>query len=339
MVAPAFSMTAAVVSAALFMPSVQGHGWLINPKVTFLDPYGDPSKFCGVVNGNKLYPSDNFNLSPLDNTKAFLARFKVDYTSLKQFFDKNDNCGECGITKFGDAQKLPANGVVQWRNGGEGFVSSHEGPCELWCDNTLVFQNDNCARNLPSGDMQIDVAKCAGSKKFIALWIALHSVDWQVYKNCVALQDGVGPSPPSPTATAVTPTPPSSNTTTPVPLPLPTKKPMTPAPAPTTATPTPSTPAPLKPTTPTPATSPSQYAGGWQQCGGNGFTGANECVHGYHCQVVTEWFHQCIPNVAGPGDLKTYEQCGGRGWNGVGKCKDGDTCKALSPWFSQCVPS
>ncbi|RLO08081.1 hypothetical protein DYB28_001164 [Aphanomyces astaci] len=259
MVAPRSIAMAMALSGAAVFPSIDAHGWILSPAPTFLDPYGDPSKFCGVINGNKLYPADVFNRSPEDNTKAFLARFKVDYTSLKQFFDKNDDCGECGITKFGTAQKLPADGVVKWRNGGEGFVSSHEGPCEVWCDNTVVFQNDNCARNVPSGNMQIDVAKCNGAKKMVVLWIALHAVDWQVYKNCVALQDGVAPSTSAPPLTSTRP--------------------------------------------PTPS-----------------------------------WYHQCIPNVAGEGELKTYEQCGGSSWTGKGQCKQGDECTKLDQWFSQCVP-
>ncbi|RHY30584.1 hypothetical protein DYB25_013589 [Aphanomyces astaci] len=209
MVSPRSIAMAMALSGAAVFPSVDAHGWILSPAPTFLDPYGDPSKFCGVINGNKLYPADVFNRSPEDNTNAFLARFKVDYTSLKQFFDKNDDCGECGITKFGTTQKLPADGVVKWRNGGEGFVSSHEGPCEVWCDNTVVFQNDNCARNVPSGNMQIDVAKCNGAKKMVVLWIALHAVDWQVYKNCVALQDGVAPSTSAPPLTSTRPPTPS----------------------------------------------------------------------------------------------------------------------------------
>ncbi|RHY51304.1 hypothetical protein DYB30_011043 [Aphanomyces astaci] len=388
MVSPRSIAMAMALSGAAVFPSVDAHGWILSPAPTFLDPYGDPSKFCGVINGNKLYPADVFNRSPEDNTNAFLARFKVDYTSLKQFFDKNDECGECGITKFGTAQKLPADGVVKWRNGGEGFVSSHEGPCEVWCDNTVVFQNDNCARNVPSGNMQIDVAKCNGAKKMVVLWIALHAVDWQVYKNCVALQDGVAPStsappltstrPPTPSVTeypVITPTPSPSTTeyptpttsnassTTPSPLPFPTRKPAistttsvpattaptSSSPAPTTSAPTTSAPTTsrtattttatptAKPTSP-PATSPSKIAGGWQQCGGKGYTGATECVRGYHCQVVIEWYHQCIPNVAGEGELKTYEQCGGSSWTGKGQCKQGDECTKLDQWFSQCVP-
>ncbi|CAK4685121.1 unnamed protein product [Aphanomyces euteiches] len=35
--------------------------------------------------------------------------------------------------------------------------------------------------------------------------------------------------------------------------------------------------------------------GAWQQCGGNGYTGATGCVSGYTCKLYSEWYSQCIP--------------------------------------------
>ncbi|KAH0027255.1 endo-1,4-beta-glucanase precursor, partial [Aureobasidium melanogenum] len=33
------------------------------------------------------------------------------------------------------------------------------------------------------------------------------------------------------------------------------------------------------------------------QCGGNGFTGATDCVSGYHCAYQNDWYSQCIPGA------------------------------------------
>lgn len=33
------------------------------------------------------------------------------------------------------------------------------------------------------------------------------------------------------------------------------------------------------------------------QCGGNGWTGATDCVSGYHCAVQNDWYSQCIPGA------------------------------------------
>ncbi|KAF0685943.1 hypothetical protein As57867_022191, partial [Aphanomyces stellatus] len=234
----AASITTLFAIAAI-APFVDAHGRLMIPAPTFVDQYGDPTKFCGTIDGPKMWPQGSFATSPQDNTNSFLPLFHANYGSLKEFLDKNDGCGECGITKWGAAKSLPADGVVVWANGDEGWVSSHEGPCEMWCDDVKVHYDDNCSRNNPGGKTKIDLSKCAGAKKFITLWIALHAPQWQSYKNCVALQDGVAPSPPSPSTSPSSPTPSS-----------PTLTPYTEYPAPT--------PPPHSPTTSTPSTKPTK---------------------------------------------------------------------------------
>merc|ERR1712187_171247 len=37
-------------------------------------------------------------------------------------------------------------------------------------------------------------------------------------------------------------------------------------------------------------------AGPWEQCGGNGWTGATCCVSGYACNELSEWHSQCDPS-------------------------------------------
>ncbi|CAK4400089.1 unnamed protein product, partial [Aphanomyces euteiches] len=370
-----------VFTATLLPATVFGHGCLTAPKPTYINPYGDPTAFCGTVNGPKLYPNEpeGFNRGPEDNVNAFLPHLHRDYTSLKDFADKTDSaCGECGITKFDAATPLPSDGIIKWRNGQEGWVSSHEGPCEFWCDSTLVYYDDNCARNNPSGDTKIDLGKCQGAKKFVVIWLAMHAPDWQIYKNCVALADGVDPSPTGQPNLTSSPTyidttsPPSPNSSdytnapnvtsspdpyapTATPSPKPTRKVQTVAPIssapttnPTTNTPTssattarPTSSAPTaRPTTSTarPTTTAGKVAGGWQQCGGKGFTSPSQCVRGYHCERVVEWYFQCIPNAIGVGEIETYSQCGGHRFESTAKCKDGDECTKLDDWYSQCLP-
>lgn len=33
------------------------------------------------------------------------------------------------------------------------------------------------------------------------------------------------------------------------------------------------------------------------QCGGNGWTGATDCVSGYHCAYQNDWYSQCVPGA------------------------------------------
>ena len=35
----------------------------------------------------------------------------------------------------------------------------------------------------------------------------------------------------------------------------------------------------------------------YAQCGGNGFSGATDCVAGYHCAAQNEWYSQCVPGA------------------------------------------
>ncbi|KAI4745989.1 cellulase-domain-containing protein [Aureobasidium sp. EXF-12298] len=42
----------------------------------------------------------------------------------------------------------------------------------------------------------------------------------------------------------------------------------------------------------------------YAQCGGNGFTGATDCVTGYHCAAQNDWYSQCVPG-AGSGSPAT----------------------------------
>lgn len=41
-------------------------------------------------------------------------------------------------------------------------------------------------------------------------------------------------------------------------------------------------------------TSSGQYAQPYMQCGGIGWTGATECVPGWTCIVINDYYHQCL---------------------------------------------
>lgn len=77
----------------------------------------------------------------------------------------------------------------------EGFLGSHQGPCEVWIDNTRVFQND-CAANFKSypARLPVDYSKCKGTCRLTFYWLALHSQRWQAYKQCVPIRYGASRS-------------------------------------------------------------------------------------------------------------------------------------------------
>ncbi|CAK4489855.1 unnamed protein product [Aphanomyces euteiches] len=260
---------------ALLTLSVNGHGRLGDPQPSFV-AVDDNTKFSGIINGYNTLPGEKYDDSPQANTDAFNRAFKKsNYQSLKALVDAQGNTGgECGFTRMdGPAQPLPSDGNVKWIHSNEGFVASHEGPCEVWCDNTRVFQNENCARNVPNGVLPIDVSKCQGADRLFFLWLAMHTHEWQVYKNCVPLQGGGGgPRPPS-------------------------------APS------APSPPAQAK-AAPSPSAEYSQASGAkqalsggggggsaatWSQCGGSGYSGPTNCKDSDRCNKLNDWYSQCVP--------------------------------------------
>ncbi|CAK4116527.1 unnamed protein product, partial [Aphanomyces euteiches] len=257
-----------------------GHGYLNDPLPTYFPGTKDVTSFCGTMDSPKVLPGHQYKGSPEYNANAFTIHFKA--STLKALVAAND--GGCVASGW---QRVLAHGQ-------EGFTPSHEGPCEVWCDNTRVYQNDDCARNIPNGTMPIDLPTCKKSNLLTVYWLALHSPTWQIYINCVRIAGGAAPSPSSAS-------PPSNPTS---------KSPCT-----------------NSPPTPPPAT-PSPPSNGQVQvyypCGGQGYTGPTQCASGLHCHKWSVWHSQCVPSV------NTWGQCGGSGFQGPTVCKTSDVCKIHS---------
>ncbi|ETW02996.1 hypothetical protein H310_05432 [Aphanomyces invadans] len=294
--------TIAVVLAAA-APWTRSHGILVDPKPTIRDGVPDKTNYCGTIDGYKALPGEKYDDSPEYNTNAFVRQFKKSsFTSLKALVHSQPTtCGECGITRDdGTPQPMPLDGIVKWGHGNEGYVSSHEGPCEVWCDATRVYSNDNCARNIPNGAMPINVAACKGAKRLLFVWLAMHTSSWQVYINCVPLLGGVGAAPPSLASASYSP------------------------------------PSVYTPRTPSPTLPVLREAKPMQQCGGKQFNGPTRCTAGYVCEPKNEWYSQCVERSSD--GVATWGQCGGQGYAGATTCKPTDECQIKNNWYSQCVP-
>ncbi|KAK1935702.1 hypothetical protein P3T76_010397 [Phytophthora citrophthora] len=270
------TFTSFVVATTLAV-SVHGHGYMLVPKCenTFI---GDTTQFMATIEASSSGFSGSFSGSPSDNTAAFtkgLAASK--YKSLKEMINdlgkvtSSDFTMECGYTNPDETpQPLPET-YVEWAHGsGEGFTPSHEGPCEVWCDDVRVFQDDNCAANYPTAPAKVpyDHDACLGANRLTFYWLALHSSTWQVYTNCAALEkttstgatskyavDGSSSTPAGSTAGSVATTEGSDDTTT-TDAPAATKAPTT-TEAPTTQTTT----APVTTEAPITTTAPSVDTG------------------------------------------------------------------------------
>ncbi|EGZ08727.1 hypothetical protein PHYSODRAFT_318683 [Phytophthora sojae] len=195
----------AMTAAALLLSNVNAHGYLGLPAVTFPNDV-DKTQFIATIESSASGFSGSFSGSPAENTAAFWTAFNSSqYSSIKEFVTDlgqivaNGANIECGLTDP-DETPQPLPDELEWTHSDtEGFTSSHEGPCEAWCDNTRVFQDTDCAAHYTTAPakMPYDKAGCSGASRLTFYWLALHSSTWQVYVDCAALEGGSGSYTPS----------------------------------------------------------------------------------------------------------------------------------------------
>ncbi|CAK4664912.1 hypothetical protein AeMF1_015132 [Aphanomyces euteiches] len=318
------TITAVLLAVA---STVYGHGQLVDPAAEFKPGTTDVTAFCDTMNGPKVLPGDQYNNSPQYNSAAFTAHFKSSsYATLKDLITANPgSCGACGTSlPTATPKAFPSDGIVKWNHGaGEGFTLSHTGPCEVWCDNTRVYQNDDCAANIPNGTMPVSPSLCQGSKQLTFYWLALHNPDWQIYLACVPLKSSGGTTPSSQPPLTTSARPPSTSTPS----------------TPTTSVPR-----------PTPSTSAPSNGGTvpvYGQCGGQGYTGPTACAQGNVCKQYSPYYSQCIPQGTARGGfgvesvtvvkIAAWAQCGGSNYYGSTQCVEGYECQETDVGYSQCV--
>jgi Fungal cellulose binding domain len=88
---------------------------------------------------------------------------------------------------------------------------------------------------------------------------------------------------------------------------------------------------------PSTSTSAPATVGIWGQCGGRNYSGPTKCLPDLLCNVVNEWYSNCVPDPKAVG-VAVWQQCGGQGYTGPTKCVLFTTCVVLNPWYSQCQP-
>eukprot|EP00644_Phytophthora_capsici_P011645 jgi/Phyca11/19599/fgenesh1_pg.PHYCAscaffold_50_\ len=161
-----------LLASALTATVVNGHGWMSKPEATFKPEAGDKSQFIATIEASSSGFKGTFNTAPADNVASFTKAFKASsYKSLKALIDDKAKVTVTGATLTcgsadpnGPAQPLPA--TLEWSHSdSEGFTPSHEGPCEAWCDDTMVFNDENCAANFKTApaEMPYEKSKCSVS--------------------------------------------------------------------------------------------------------------------------------------------------------------------------------
>ncbi|GAB9463005.1 hypothetical protein Gpo141_00000481 [Globisporangium polare] len=184
--APSLAKTlafAAAVSTATLYETSEAHQLVILPAPTFTvdtkDHRWSPLAFLEnqgyktTADFNSYYPAKGYKTlrAFMDDKKAYKVNSDADF--------------DCGYTSMnGKRQPIP-DGTVR----STGYT--HDGPCEVWLDNTKVMSGSNCAKEFPGTTFKIDYSSCKGSCTMRWYWMGIrflkNKYSWQVYKECIPI--------------------------------------------------------------------------------------------------------------------------------------------------------
>ncbi|ETI56043.1 hypothetical protein AM587_10007164 [Phytophthora nicotianae] len=271
-----------ILALASLVASVHAHGYISKPKATY-QPNTPYTNYNAITTAgvNKGFAGGKYDGSPSQNTQVFTEHWNA--TGYKSLRDMTDPIATDYGYSVETATPVDVTGYTEmwWQNDEykEGFIASHEGPCEAWIGETQVFHYDNCAARFKSypAKIPVDYSSCKGDCLLVFYWLALHEPNWQIYKQCVPITNNGSGASTTTQSSASDETPsnapvvtPAATTTAPVATkapvaqtpapaqevltaaPVATKGPVvqTPTPAPEVTTATPETPS--TPTTPAP---------------------------------------------------------------------------------------
>ncbi|KAG7386182.1 hypothetical protein PHYBOEH_008766 [Phytophthora boehmeriae] len=184
-----------VITFSALVACVQAHGYISKPKASY-----KPNTVYTTYNAltgasvNKGFDGGHYNWSPEQNVQSFTEHWKA--TGYKSLRDMLDPIAPDYGFSLDTADPIDVSNIKEmwWQNDEykEGFLGSHHGPCEGWIDDEMVFHYDDCVAEFPSYPAKIptDYSSCKGDCLFVFYWLALHSPEWQIYKQCVPITNG-----------------------------------------------------------------------------------------------------------------------------------------------------
>ncbi|GAB9470134.1 Cytochrome p450 86a2 [Globisporangium polare] len=187
--------TLAVIAAgaAALVSQVDAHGYIISPK----------------AQGNGIEHPGNFVIeySPpwegdwKDPKNFATAAKEKGFSTLRSYLE--DKGAVCGFTDPNVSPRaIPTDRKVHFSRD-----IPHAGPCELWIDDTRVYQNDDCESAFTGvvPEWDVDWSLCSGECMIRFYWLGLQAsgTRWQVYKSCVPVSStAVASATPTPTTKA-----------------------------------------------------------------------------------------------------------------------------------------
>lgn len=203
-----------LLCSLLLVMRVDAHGFMTKPEAVYKDQ-STKTTYIYRVDGNKIFPGIKWNDSPRANTNELIKKMNDgSFPPLKMFMDKYiTGCPFNDLSSTVDVSNL---NYFQWQNDEErqGFVPSHEGPCEIWFDNNLIFQNNNCREAYTDypAVIPLDYSSCGSSCLLSFYWMSMQEPQWQMYKGCVMISYHGAPK----NVPSMVPVTPSPNTPSPV---------------------------------------------------------------------------------------------------------------------------
>ncbi|CEG45141.1 uncharacterized protein PHALS_01460 [Plasmopara halstedii] len=188
--------SSSVIAIATLVSYVNAHGYISQPKASY-KPGSIYTTYNGLTSAsvNKGFQGGIYNHEPVNNAKQFAQHWKA--TGYKSLRDMIDPISPGYGFSLDTAKPVNVRNYKEmwWQNDElkEGFLGSHHGPCEAWVDNKMVFHYDDCVANFPSFPAKIptDFSVCKSNKcLFVFYWLAVHSPNWQIYKQCVPITNG-----------------------------------------------------------------------------------------------------------------------------------------------------
>ncbi|GMF51721.1 unnamed protein product [Phytophthora fragariaefolia] len=193
------SILAVVAAVATTVDYAQAHGYIAKPPPTWKDKETND----WVV---EIEPQWKGGWDQSKGDEGLLATFKElaasnNYKDVRTLMDGNTVYGQdCGFTDpKGTPVDPPTDGTATFSRG-----IVHAGPCEIWLDDKMVLQNDDCQSAYGDGTQTtiavfkpVDYSSCASGGCMLRFyWLALQRLNgktvWQAYKNCIPLTGPAG---------------------------------------------------------------------------------------------------------------------------------------------------
>ncbi|KAL3659333.1 hypothetical protein V7S43_015604 [Phytophthora oleae] len=193
------SILALVSTVIATVDYVQAHGYIAKPE-----PSWKSKKTSDWV--VEIEPQWKGGWDESKGDEGLLATFKElaasnNYKDVRSLMDGNSVYGEdCGFTDpNGTPVDPPTDGAATFSRG-----IVHAGPCEIWLDDKMVLQNDDCQSAYGDGTQDtisvfkpVDYSSCASGGCMLRFyWLGLQRLDgktvWQAYKNCIPLTGPAG---------------------------------------------------------------------------------------------------------------------------------------------------